>query len=196
MKESGVTDYRQMIESTREDVKLLGEVTATQFTMAISEATNMSTSGADGIRERGDQVANRLLQFVKPSTELLMSLAFEVEGDEERADISELESIWKPVREISMKEKSESFKVLVEAGLSKRNSMKIGLQFTPTEIVEEEQFSMTEKFQSSLTAPTQAPTQEVVPDAGTADQSTSGQTGGVAQSVDSSAVAPSAGVLA
>lgn len=154
LKESGTVDFRQLLEATKDDIRFLGESTNTLFTMAISEATNMSTSGADGIRERADQSARTIIENLKPSLETLLSLAFEIEGDEERADIAEIESIWKPVREIPLKERADSYKVLVDGGVSKRTAMKVALNLTPTQIVEEENNIMSAGFMLGVTPET------------------------------------------
>jgi hypothetical protein len=178
--ESGVTDFRQVLEGTKDDIRFLGEETATQFSMAVNEAVNMSASGADAIRERGDKKALTLQYYVSPQIEMVMALSFAVQGDAQRADPAEITVVWRDVREVSILDKASAFKQMVEAGLSKRMSMRIGMQMTPTQILEEEQAVLNEEFVKALsTVPEVTTTQGAVVNAAQADQIAGGPTSGL-----------------
>lgn len=144
--ESSSTDIRPIDEAIKNDIRILGEVTGTQFSLAVSEAVNMSASGANAIKARGNQIAREERDRNEMSLASTIAHAFEIEGDTTRADKSQIEVIWASIDDSSIKEKSEAAKAAKEAGMPWRTRMEIVFQMTPDQIRAAEQERFNEAF--------------------------------------------------
>jgi len=108
MWESKVTDVRQLVELSKDDIAQLAAVTETPMYMMIPGGQNQSAEGASLAREglvfraedRRDRVTGRWAET--------MSLMFEVTGDADRAQLARLRTLWKPINRLSLSEKADA----------------------------------------------------------------------------------------
>jgi hypothetical protein len=171
-------DIRPLLEEVKDDIRFLGEETGTQFAFAISEAVNMSASGANAIKRRGREMAEEIRDVVETQIAELMARAFEIEGDMTRADAGSIEVIWATIDDSSDLEKAEAAEHAAKAGVPWRTRMRKYLQMTPKELAEAESDRMTEMFTQPVAGattqatPTPAATDVTTTQGVTADGST------------------------
>lgn len=146
--ESSSTDSRPIDEALKTDIRILGEVSGTLFSLAVSEAVNMSASGANAIKARGQQIAAEERDRNEMSLALVLCYAFEYEGDLQRAELYSIEVIWAKVDDSSVKERAEAAKAAKEAGVPWRSRMEIIMQMNQDQIRVAEQERITEMFNS------------------------------------------------
>lgn len=134
MWESAGVDLTPILESVKADVRDVAATTRTPMFYMFPDAANGSAEGASLQREGHIfKVADRLVESSDP-WEMVMSLAFEVKGDAERASMVDMEVLWAPPERISTSEKYDAASKAAAAGVPWRSIMTDVLQFTPQQV--------------------------------------------------------------
>ena len=100
------------------------------------DGANQSAEGAALAREGLVFKAEDRIARVTPSWSKVMSLMFRWIGDDERAELLDLEPIWKPAERYSMAERADANSKFQDIPFNSRMTL-IG-QFTPAEIAQME----------------------------------------------------------
>ena len=100
-----------------------------------------------------------------------MSILFEVNGDQERAQIEQLEPIFQPLQMASLNEQTAAFSTLRSQKVSFETAARFALGMTPEEIRRAKQESIQETLMSQLTNSVN----QVTPLAKTSNQATTNQ---------------------
>lgn len=132
--ESGQVDLSGIRDSIRHDVQDLAAVTRTPLFYLTPDAANGSAEGASLAREGlVFKTTDRLVQAGE-SWEQVMSLAFTMAGDTERASRTDMEIIWASPERFSLAERYDAASKAQAAGVPWRSVMQDVLQFSPQQI--------------------------------------------------------------
>lgn len=132
--ESQQVDLGPIRQAIRDDVQDLAAVTRTPLFYLSPEANNGSAEGASLAREGLIfKVLDRIGQATE-SWEQVMSLAFEMAGDELRAARQDIEVLWAPAERFSLAERYDAASKAQAAGVPWRQVMADVLQFSPQAI--------------------------------------------------------------
>lgn len=135
----GQLDQSQMqdiLSAVRADVQDFAAVTATPMYYFSGDSTNQSAEGASLSREGlVFKTENRIARATVGWTQV-MALAFKWLGDEERANMLDLEPLWKPVDRSSLAERADAWSKF--ADIPFRSKAKLIGQFSPAEVAEME----------------------------------------------------------
>lgn len=132
--ESGQVDLTPILSSVRDDVRDFATVTRTPFTYFNPDAANGSAEGASLQREglvfkTGDRCTRAGIAAAQT-----MSLAFEMQGDQQRATPGALETIWAPVERFSLSERYDAAVKAKASGVPRATIWSDVLQFTPAQV--------------------------------------------------------------
>jgi hypothetical protein len=160
--ESGQVDLSGIRDSIRHDVQDLAAVSRTPLFYLTPDAANGSAEGASLAREGlVFKTTDRLVQAGE-SWEQVMTLAFLMAGDTERASRTDMEIIWSSPERFSLAERYDAAVKAQAAGVPWRSVMQDVLQFSPQQIDRME----AERAADALLAPTfTAPPPPAVPPA-------------------------------
>lgn len=106
--ESGQTDLSGILNGTKSDIEHLAAVTQTPMFYLMPEGANQSATGAQVAREGASAKAKDRIDRLSSGHSRTMSLAFQVNGDQQRADLLDLEPMWAPVDQYSLSEKADA----------------------------------------------------------------------------------------
>jgi hypothetical protein len=155
MWESGVVDLGPIRSAVRDDVQDFAAVTRTPLFYLTPEANNGSAEGASLAREGlVFKTGDRVTQASDP-WERVMSYAFLMAGDEDRAKRADMQVLWAPPERFSLSEKYDAASKAAAAGVPWRTVMSDVLQFDPQKIERMEG----ERATDALLAPPQLPAQ-------------------------------------
>lgn len=134
--ESGQVDLQGILSAVQDDMKHLAAVTRRPITM-LSPDANQSAEGASLTREglvfatedRQMRAGNALNQII--------SIAFELLGDQQRTDLTKLETVWYPAERHSLSVKGTASQQAKTAGLSLDFILEHIWQLTPEEVSRE-----------------------------------------------------------
>lgn len=147
--ESGQVDLGPIRQAVRDDVQDLAAVTRTPLFYLTPDATNGSAEGASLAREGlVFKTSDRIVQAGE-AWEQVMSLAFVMAGDDDRATRSKLETVWAPPERFSLAERYDAASKAIAAGVPWRSVMVDVLQFSPQAVDRME----TERASDALLAP-------------------------------------------
>lgn len=133
MWESGQVDLTPILSAVKDDVQHLSAVTRTPFHMLTPEGANQSAEGAAVAREGLEFKAGDRIARATEACKDVMSLAFRVVGDDERADRSQLEVLWRDVARRSLAELADAAVKKQAAGVPWRQNM-VDLGYPPAVI--------------------------------------------------------------
>jgi len=162
--ESGAVDLTPIRSAIRDDVQDLAAVTRTPLYYLTPEAgTNGSAEGASLAREglvfkTGDRIVH-----TGESWEQVLSLAFLVLGDVERANVVDMEVVWADPQRHSMAEKYDAASKATAAGVPWRMVMGTVLGYSPQEIARMETERASDAILMSSFAPQPAAAQPQPP---------------------------------
>lgn len=108
MWESGQVELSPILSSVKDDVQHLGIVTRTPFSMLTPEGANQSAEGASLQREGLVYKVEDRIARVTSAWSQVMSLAFLVMGDTERADLTAIDVLWRPPERLSLAERADA----------------------------------------------------------------------------------------
>ena len=132
--ESGQTSIQDILSATKDDVRDLASVTRTPMNYFSSDSANQSATGSElqndsyllKIRDRKSRMSARWRRF--------MSLMFQINGDQDRAQMDRLEVIWMPSDNVSITDRYSAATQAKSLGLSLRTVMRNVLNYAPEEI--------------------------------------------------------------
>lgn len=132
--ESGQVDLSGIRDSIRHDVQDLAAVTRTPLFYLTPDSANGSAEGASLAREGlVFKTTDRLVQAGE-SWEQVMSLAFMLAGDMERAQRTDMEIIWSSPERFSLAERYDAAVKAQAAGVPWETIMQEVLQYSPQQI--------------------------------------------------------------
>jgi hypothetical protein len=159
--ESTQTDIQGILAAVRADIQDFAAMTRTPMHYLSPEGANGSAEGASLAREGLVFKAEDRMNRVTSSWSKVMSLMFKWIGDNERANLLDLEPIWKPAERYSLAERADANSKLQDVPFRMR--MATVMQYTPEEIAEMEIERAGETLtQALLTGGTGANTQGTV----------------------------------
>jgi hypothetical protein len=132
--ESGQVDLGPIRDAIRHDVQDLAAVTRTPLFYLTPDANNGSAEGASLAREGLVFKTADRLATTGEAWEDVLSLAFTVLGDQERAQRRDMEIIWSSPERFTLSERYDAATKAQSAGVPWRTIMSSILQFTPQEI--------------------------------------------------------------
>lgn len=148
--ESAPTDISGLIQAEDKDIEHLAAVTGTPL-FSVSPADNQSAEGAKLSRETiRTKVRDRNRRDGRSAADF-MSLLFEANGDQQRADRTEIVTMWGPMEHVSKAEVAEAARAARDGGMSLRGINEHIYQMSPDEMQQEEMSVRDEQFQMSLT---------------------------------------------
>lgn len=130
------SSMQDIINAVRADIQDFAAVTRTPMHYLSPDGANQSAEGAALAREglvfkTEDRIARATVGWSK-----VMSLMFKWIGDEERAELLDLEPLWKPAERYSLSERADSNMKFQDVPF--RSRMKLIGQFSPAEVAEME----------------------------------------------------------
>ena len=134
--ESGQTDIQGIISAVRSDIQDFAALTRTPMHYLSPDGANQSAEGAALAREGLVFKAEDRMTRVTASWSKVMSLMFKWMGDDVRANLLDLEPIWKPAERYSLAERADANSKFQD--LPFRTRMQLIGQFSPAEIAEME----------------------------------------------------------
>ncbi len=132
--ESGQTTISDILMSVKDDVRDLAATTRTPMTYFSPDAANQSAEGASLQREGYTSKIENRRSRLEGRWRRFMSLMFQINGDQTRAKIEEIEPIWKSVEVLSTTEKYSAGSQAAVMGLSIKTIMREVLQYTPRQM--------------------------------------------------------------
>lgn len=136
MWESGALDLTPVLESVKADVRDFAAVTRTPLSYLFPDAAQGSAEGASLTREGLIFKAKDRMGQAGEAYEAVMSIAFMMMGDGDRAARTDLEVIWAAPDRYTLSERGQAATQAV--GLSKRTIQEKIWQLTPQEIARNE----------------------------------------------------------
>lgn len=146
MWESGQVDITPIQTAIKDDVQYLAAVTRTPMHYFSPDAANGSAEGASLHREGLVFKVQDRLDQAGETWESLMSLAFEADGDIERAKRPDMEVMWMPPDRSSLAERYDAAVKAINAGVPWRTVMTDVLGFSPQQVARMEIERMQESF--------------------------------------------------
>lgn len=130
------SSMQDIINAVRADIQDFAAVTRTPMHYLSPDGANQSAEGAALAREglvfkTEDRIARATVGWSK-----VMSLMFKWMGDEERAELLDLEPLWKPAERYSLSERADANMKFQDVPF--RSRMKLIGQFSPAEVAEME----------------------------------------------------------
>ena len=133
MWESTPPTYQDILEAVKEDRKDLASQTYTPMSY-FSDSGSNSAEGAALQRENYiSKIEDRRGRFA-PRWKRHLSILFESLGDQERADFTSLEVIWKPIQVESLTNRVSGFNSLVGSNVPVNSALRLAMGLTPSEI--------------------------------------------------------------
>lgn len=145
------TSLKPLLDAVSEDVRALGAITRTPPSYLLAELVNVSAD-AYTVTESGlvAKVGNRLLQAGE-SWEAVLSLAFEIMGDEQRRQRHDLEVLWANPKRHTLSEIGDAATKLKDV-VSRRTLQRDILQMTPQAMARDESDRAGELLDTMLAA--------------------------------------------
>lgn len=106
--ESTPADLRQLVESIKAEREWLAADTSTPLHTITPDAANGSAEGASLQREQNVYKAEDRRDRFDGEWARTMAMAFLFQGDEERSDVTQIETLWAPVERFSLTEISDA----------------------------------------------------------------------------------------
>lgn len=106
--ESTPVDMRPLLESIKDDLEQLAAVTSTPLHIITPDAASGSAEGAGLMREEHVYAVEACRDHADGSWAEVMATCFAFMGDEERAQVEQIEPIWGPAERYSLAEKADA----------------------------------------------------------------------------------------
>jgi len=106
--ESQTTDISPVLSAAKDDIRDLAAVTRSPMSAMVPDGQNQTAEGASMAKEglifkTGDRIKRASFGWNS-----VMSLAFRFAGDAERADILDLETLWRPPERLTLSERADA----------------------------------------------------------------------------------------
>lgn len=151
--ESGQADIGPVLTAVKDDIIHLAVSSSTPLFSVVPDAANGSAEGAALQREGLIFKTEACIKLADSAFCRAMSAAFAIAGDEERADVSEITSVWASPRRSSLQERATAAVQAKVAGVPWRTLMEKFVELTPDEIAAAEQERLQDAFMQSLLGP-------------------------------------------
>ncbi len=125
-----------ILQAVRADIQDFAAVTRTPMHYFIPEGVNGSAEGAQLAREGLVFKTEDRIKRATPGWSKVMSLLFRWMGDEQRAQLLDLEPLWKPAERYSLAERADANTKFQDVPF--RSRMSLVAQFSPAEVAEME----------------------------------------------------------
>jgi hypothetical protein len=106
--ESSPVDLTPITNSIQKDLERISAALSNPLHTITPDAANGSAEGASLMREEHVYKIESRIDHADPGWARTMSLAFLFEGDDERADVTQIEPIWGPVERFSLQQKADA----------------------------------------------------------------------------------------
>jgi hypothetical protein len=134
--ESQQTDIQGILAGVRADIQDFAALTRTPMHYLSPDGANQSAEGASLSREGLVFKVEDRINRVTPAWSKIMSLLFKWTGDNVRANLLDLEPMWKPAERYSLAERGDANSKFADVPF--RSRMALVGQFSPAEIAEME----------------------------------------------------------
>lgn len=132
--ESSQIDLRPVLDAIKWDVEALAAVTSTPLYSITPDAANGSAEGASLQREQTVFAVLEHRRSVTAQLARVMATAFRVMGDQQRAEVTKIETIWQPAERYGLAERYDAAVKAVSAGEPWGSIGQNILQYTPEEM--------------------------------------------------------------
>ena len=148
MWESTVVDVTPLVEAEKADLRSLASATATPLYVLdpTAAAGGGSASGADLAREQHITAVNAWRDDDGDGLAQVLSFAFQVAGDETRAQVEDITVMWLETSVVTPEAKGSAAKMMRDAGFSKTYIGEKVLGMAPAELRREREASQVESF--------------------------------------------------
>ncbi|MCZ4066439.1 hypothetical protein O1W71_01990 [Microbacterium sp. H37-C3] len=150
--ESTFTDVTPVYNARKEELRALFSLTQTPLDMLGGESENQSALGAQTGREPLQHAVKGMNEQAEMSIAQQMALAFLMEGDTERGDITELEVMFDKITPETLAEKAEAAPKFKAGGASQRYIDEVVFGMTPQQRRDAEQDRQNEALEAALNA--------------------------------------------
>jgi hypothetical protein len=131
--ESSPVDFGQLVQSIQKELQWLAAVKSVPLHTITPDAANGSAEGASLMREEHvEKVQDRRDRADRAHAKVL-SLCFAYMGDERRADVTQIETIWGPLERFSLTERAAAASTL-KVSLPQEAGWTDVLQYAPAEV--------------------------------------------------------------
>jgi hypothetical protein len=130
------SDIQGILQAVRADIQDFAAVTRTPMHYLAPDSSSGSAEGASLAREGLVFKTEDRIARATPGWSKVMSLLFRWVGDEERAQLLDLEPIWKPAERYSLSERADANTKFQDIPF--RTRMQLVGQFSPSEVAEME----------------------------------------------------------
>ncbi|WP_100813023.1 hypothetical protein [Microbacterium lacus] len=154
--ESAASDVRPIYAARKDEVETLASLTATPQYVFQSDSANQSATGAELAREQLVFAVNAMNDQAEVSLIHSQSTAFEILGDAQRAEVTDLEVIWGKTNPATMAERGEAAPKFKAGGAPQRWIDEHILEMTPAELERAATDRQDDAFLVSLAAPATA----------------------------------------
>lgn len=134
--ELGQADINGILQAVRADIQDFAAVTRTPMHYLSPEGANGSAEGAALAREGLVFKTEDRIARVTPGWSKVMSLMFMWQGDDQRANLLDLEPLWNPAERYSLAERADANSKFQDIPF--RSRMTLVGQFTPAEVAQME----------------------------------------------------------
>lgn len=134
--ESGTLDFSPVLNAVKDDLKMFAVGTGTPMHIVEPDAANGSAEGAALLREGLIFDAEDVIERWKPRVAQTLAGAFALAGDKQRADVTQVQSLWQPPARESLTARANAAVQLKAAGVPWRARMEMALQASPSQIRE------------------------------------------------------------
>lgn len=131
--ESGAADMRQILEINNSDIIQFAATTKTPMYYLNPGGANQSADGASMQRESLVFKVEDRIERCSPLWAEVMAMIFTVMGDEQRADLANIQTLWANADRLSMAEKADAANK-IQALIPWRSMMKLIFDFDPQTI--------------------------------------------------------------
>lgn len=118
--ESQQATFQDILAAVKDDVRELAAVTRTPVGYLIPDGANQSAEGAAAMREGLVFKAEDRIARAKASWEQTLSIAFRFAGDDERANLSQLKSLFRDPQRYSLQERADAATKATDLPLDER----------------------------------------------------------------------------
>jgi hypothetical protein len=106
--ESDITDVRPILEAAKDDIRDLAAVTRSPLPAFVPDGANQTAEGSSTAKEGLIFKAGDRIRRASFGWNSVMSIAFRFAGDEQRANILDLETLWRPPERLTLSERADA----------------------------------------------------------------------------------------
>lgn len=148
--ESGQADIGPVLTAVKDDIIHLAVSSSTPLFSVVPDAANGSAEGAALQREGLIFKTEASIDLAEGAFARMMAAAFEITGDFERADLTQIAGVWASPRRSSIQERATAAVQAMVAEIPWRTRMEKFAELTPDEIAIAEQERLDDMFMKSM----------------------------------------------